>query len=60
MNEKEREMLMHIDALELYMFDNCLTYGDRDNVRELVDGLKRSLVTIVGNRVIKGSKKNAT
>lgn len=60
MNAVEKKMLQNIETLELYMFENCNTYGDRQDVRQDIDNLKNRLVAIVGNRVIKESKNDAT
>jgi len=58
MNKLELQMLQNIAALELFMFENCNTYEDRESIRELVYDLNKRLILIVGNRIIKESKNN--
>jgi len=58
MNKQEAQTLQYISYIEAFMFENCNTYEDRENVRELVDDLNKRLILIVGNRIIKESRKN--
>lgn len=60
MNTVEKTMLKYIEQLEFFMFSNCDTARDREEVRILVDSLTEQLIRIVGLRNIKEMKKNGT
>lgn len=60
MNTVEKTMLKYIEQLEFFMFNNCDTARDREEVRILVDSLTEQLIRIVGLRNIKEMKKNGT
>jgi len=60
MNEAELKVLKYIQEIECFLFHNCGTARDRDEVREVIDSLNSQLIRIVGTRNIKESRKNAT
>lgn len=58
MTPEELKMLGYMQELECFLFHNCGTARDRDEVREVVDSLNSQLIRIIGIRHIKESKKN--
>lgn len=60
MTQEELKMLAYMQEIECFLFHNCNTARDRDEVRDVVDSLNSQLIRIIGIRHIKESKKNAT
>lgn len=58
MTPEELKMLEYVQELECFLFHNCGTARDRDDVRDVIDSLNSQLIRIVGIRNIKESKKN--